>query len=278
MFKKEIENFLIEKQGYLKKAPIETAKAIWKKSPKYKLPKTGIELEKELDLIRKVQIDFRKAKTLQKEKENFNLTELYNSIINEKNKPKRKLFFDIETSPNIVTTWRIGTKVNLSYESILKERAIICVAYKWSDEDEIHCIPWNKGDDRALLKSFSKIIESADEVITHNGDKFDIKWLRTRCMFHNIPFPTKLNSIDTLKFARSNFYLNSNRLDYIGKYTKVGEKIKNPSDLWTKVVIENDEDALEQMADYCVQDVLLLEEIYNKLQEYCPVKKFKYTK
>lgn len=55
MTKKDIELFLIEKQGYLKKAPIETAKAIWKKSHKYTLPKTHSELEKELNLIGTVQ-------------------------------------------------------------------------------------------------------------------------------------------------------------------------------------------------------------------------------
>lgn len=276
MVKKEVESFLIEKQGYLKKAPIETAKAIWKKSPKYSLPKTKVELEKELELIRKVQIDFRKAKSLQKETEDNKLVDLYNEILEEKNKPKRKLFFDIETSPNIVTSWRVGYNIDISYESIIKERAVICIAYKWSDSDNIKCLSWNNGDDESILRAFVKVVEKADEVITHNGDRFDIKWLRTRCLHHGIPFPNKLNSIDTLKFARSNFYLNSNRLDYIGRYTNSGEKIKTPSNLWTKVVLENDETALQEMVDYCIQDVLLLEEVYNKLQNYVPIKKFKY--
>jgi hypothetical protein len=38
--------------------------------------------------------------------------------------PKR-LFFDIETSPNIGLFWSAGFKLNIAPENIIKERAII---------------------------------------------------------------------------------------------------------------------------------------------------------
>lgn len=276
MIKKQVELFLIEKQGYLKKAPIETAKAIWKKSSKHSLPKTRVELEKELELIRKVQVDFRKAKSLQKEHEDNELVDLYNEILDIKNKPKRKLFFDLETSPNIVFSWRIGNKINLAHDNIIEERAIICVSYKWENENKVYTLSWNKGDDKQLVQKFAKIIDSADEIIGQNSDRFDIKWLRTRCIYHGVPVSVKFNSIDTLKMARAGFNFNSNKLDYMGSFLGVGNKIKTEYDLWKRIILEDDKKAMSDMITYCEEDVRLLERVYNKLKGYCPQKKFKY--
>lgn len=100
---------------------------------------------------------------------------------------RKRLFFDIETSPNIVTSWRIGYNLNISPDNIIHERAIICVCWKWEGEDEVHSLTWDKNqNDKQLLKKFIKVLNSADEIIGHNGDRFDIKWLRTRCIFHDI--------------------------------------------------------------------------------------------
>ncbi len=194
------------------------------------------------------------------------------------NKPKRKLFFDLEVSANIVFSWRIGRDISLSPDDIIKERAIICVCYKWEGDDRVHSIEWNKGDDKDLLVKFSKIINTADEVITQNGDAFDIKWLRARCIYHDIPVSPKFNSIDTLKMARSGFKFNSNKLDYMGQYLNLGKKIKTDYGLWKDIMLNNSRTAMDKMVEYCKQDVNLLEQVYNKLKKFCPEKKFKYVK
>ncbi len=271
-----VESFLLQKMGYLKKSPLETAKALWKVSPKHVQPKTKKELEKDLDLIREIQVDLRRAKTIEEEIVDTKLTDIYNDILEYKNRPKRKLFFDIETSPNVVFSWRIGNKINLSPDNILNERAIICICYKWSDDETVYSLQWNKGDDKEMLKKFAKIIDSADEVIGQNSDRFDIKWLRTRCILHNIPISVKFNSLDTLKMARAGFNFNSNKLNYMGQYLGLGEKLHTGYDLWKDIILKNDKKAMSDMVDYCKQDVVLLEQVYNRLQEYCPIKKFKY--
>ena len=175
MNKKIVETFLLERKGYLKKSPLDTAKAMWKLSPKHVHPKTKKELEKELAIIKEVQTDLRRALTLETEVVDTRLTDIYHQVIAYKNRPKRKIFFDIETSPNVVFSWRIGNKVNLSHDNIINERAIICICYKWDDENIVHSLKWNKGDDKEMLKKFAKIIDSADEVIGQNSDKFDLK-------------------------------------------------------------------------------------------------------
>ena len=277
MNRKQIEQFLSEKKGYLKKSPLETATAMWKISHKHSHKKDKKQLQKEVDLIAEVQSDLRRAKKLQEEVQDSTLTDIYDKIIEYKNRPKKILLLDIEVSPNIVSTWRIGNKVFLSPENIIKERAIICVAYKWYGEQEIKSLQWKDGDDKDLLVKFSKLVSEADIVLHQNGDSFDIPWIRTRCIFHKIPFPAKINSLDTLKYARWGFYFNSNKLDYLGKYLGVGQKVETPKDLWTKVAINNDKKALKEMVEYCKRDIQLLEDVYNRLKPYLKDRKFKFV-
>lgn len=180
-----------------------------------------------------------------------------------------RLFFDIETSPNIVYTWRAGWNITITPESIIEERRIICISYKWEGKDKVHRLTWDENqDDKKMLVSFINIANTADELIAHNGDRFDIKWIRTRCIFHRIPMFPQYRTLDTLKKAKSSFYFNSNKLDYIAKFLNVGAKMETGGyDLW-KNVMANDLDALKTMGEYCDQDVIVLEAVYQEMKGY----------
>lgn len=180
---------------------------------------------------------------------------------------RRRLFFDIEVSPNIGTFWQAGYKKQISYEDIIKERAIICICYKWEDEREINEVHWDKKQcDKGLLKQFIKVANQADELVGHNGDKFDLSWIRTRCLFHRIDmFPT-YRTIDTLKISRSKFKFNSNRLNYISDFLGFGRKIKTEFSLWKEILLRNDRAAMDKMIKYCKRDVLLLERVFKEIR------------
>ena len=138
----------------------------------------------------------------------------------------RRLICDAETSPNIGFFWRAGFRLSINHDNILHERAIICICYKWEGERTVHSLEWKKGDDKDLLKRFLKVALEADELVAHNGDKFDIKWFNTRCLKHGLEPPPIWKTVDTLVIARRRFYFNSNRLDYLGKYLLDEGKIK----------------------------------------------------
>jgi uncharacterized protein with PIN domain len=75
-------------------------------------------------------------------------------------------------------------------------------------------------------------------------------------------------TIDTLKKARQKFRLPSNRLDYLGD-TLVGEqKLATGFSLWRDIVLEKSEAAMRKMVDYCKQDVVLLEKVYDAMAPY----------
>lgn len=181
----------------------------------------------------------------------------------------KRLFFDIETSPNIVLSWRVGYKINLSEENIISERKIICIGYKWEGEKQVHVLTWDdKQNDKSMLEKFLVIANSADEIVMQNGDKFDLPWFRTRCIFHGLQCPPDYKTVDTLKIARRNFYFNSNKLDYMAKFLGLGEKMHTSYGLWKEIVLNKCAKSLEKMVLYCGKDVILLEQVYNKLRGF----------
>jgi DNA polymerase elongation subunit (family B) len=176
------------------------------------------------------------------------------------------LFYDIETSYNIVKSWRVGYNMTIQPGDIISERKIICVSYKWLGEDKVHSIAWNsKQDDAILVERFVEVLNKADLIVAHNGDGYDLPWIRTRALLHNIPMKIDYKQFDTLKVCRRKFNFNSNKLDYISEFLGFGNKIKTDMSLWDDIILRKSDDALNKMIEYCNKDVELLEKVYCKL-------------
>ncbi len=185
----------------------------------------------------------------------------------------KRLFWDIESAPNIGLFWRSGFKLNVGPENIIKERAIICIGYKWEHEKEAHILYWDKyQNDKAMLAAFIKVLSQATESVGHNSDRFDMPWVRTRALYHGLPPIPEVRQIDTLKWARAKFYFNSNKLDYVAKFLGLGGKIKTEFGLWKDVLLNRCPKALSKMGEYCMYDVILLEQVWKKLNELVPHK------
>ena len=198
---KEVIQFLLVKKGYLKKSPKVIRESLYKK---------GL-----ITSLKTCKIALKEAKLLNKQK-----------VVNLKNNTGRVLIYDIETSPNIGWFWRAGYKQNIGPHQILKERAIICVSYKWLDEDQVYNLSWDiNQDDKFLLEQFIEVLNEADLIVAHNGDRFDLKWIKTRALFHGLKMLIDYPQFDTLKVAKKKFYFNSNRLDYISKFLGFEGKI-----------------------------------------------------
>lgn len=182
----------------------------------------------------------------------------------------KRLFYDIETSPNIGLFWSASWKANIPHDNIIKERAIICICYKWEGQSKVHSLQWDIDQcDKKLLVEFMDVVERADECVGHNGDNFDEKWVRTRCLKHGISCPPRFGSLDTLKKARSHFRFNSNRLDYIGKFLFGEGKIDTGGfGLWKNILLKDCPKAMKKMVKYCKGDVELLERVYHHLRPY----------
>ena len=177
----------------------------------------------------------------------------------------KRLYLDIETSPNIGFFWQAGYKLNIPPENIIHERAIICVCYKWEHEKTVKSLQWKKGKDKELLVELIKVMNEADEIVGQNSDNYDIKWLRTRCLFHNIPMQPEYNQVDTYKLAKKYFRFNSNKLDYMSSFLGHGNKLHTSYSLWKDIVLNNCEKAMNTMIKYCKKDVLITEKVHKSM-------------
>lgn len=183
----------------------------------------------------------------------------------------KRLIYDIETSPNIGLFWQPGRKVNISYESIIKERAIICICYKWENK-RVQSLTWDKNQcDKRMVAEFVELLHESDEAVAHNGDKFDIKWIRGRAIIHRIPMSPYIVTVDTYKLART-AYLNSYRLDFLGTLLASKGKIKTDFQMWKDILIRKDPVAMTKMVRYCKRDVNLLEKVFKVLKPYAKPK------
>jgi len=188
-----------------------------------------------------------------------------------KQSPIKRLFIDIETGYYVLKIKAFQLKNYIKYfdpKTIEKDKEIICISYKWQYENKVHTVDFSNGE-KAMLKKFIKVLGQADEVVAHNGDNFDIKELRTRCINYGVlMFPT-YRTLDTLKKSRQYFRFASNKLDYIGEYLNIGRKLDHAGfEMWEDVIDKRCPKALKKMIEYCEQDVVLLEDAYFTLAPY----------
>lgn len=179
------------------------------------------------------------------------------------------LLFDIETCPNIVSTFSLYPK-RIPYQGILQESYVICMAAKWLGEKKVHTAsvkPGSNPSDLSVIKRLSELLYEADAVVGHYSDNFDIPWVNSRLLKYGLDPLPPIKQIDTYKIAKSRFRLNSYRLDYIGQYLEVGKKVSTPGGLWERC-LKGEKKAIEIMQAYNVGDVELLEKVYIKLAPF----------
>lgn len=177
------------------------------------------------------------------------------------------LVIDIETAPAELWGWGMF-KQNFGVEQVKRPPYILCVGAKWVGKKEVMMFSrWEHGRD-VMLREVHKLLEEADAVVSKNGIKFDVPWLRTEFLKYRIgPIPP-LTHIDLEKVSRYYFRFLSNKLDFIGQYLDEGGKVEHEGfKLWRKVM-EGDEKARKKMLTYCAGDIRLTERIYHRMRPH----------
>lgn len=186
-------------------------------------------------------------------------------------KPPKILLFDLETAPLkafVFNLWR----QNIAWDHTLSQWYILAWSAKWIYSKEVYSAHLTseeakKEDDSRILKSLWELIDEADIVVTHNGNRADIPWMNTRFILNGLRPPTPYFSVDTCEVARKNFAFSSNKLDALAGYFGIPHKMDTDFDLWRKC-IEEDAKALKYISDYNVKDTIILEEVYLKLRPW----------
>lgn len=193
-------------------------------------------------------------------------------------KAPKIVVFDLETLPNLQEALKFWTQLSQWPGKTLRANitSIICAGWKYLDGSKTHCInawdypAWKKdvNNDYYVCREIYNIIKNADAVVTHNGIRFDWKFLQTRLVFHGFDPLRDIPHIDTKKIASKNLFVINNRLGTLGKFFVQDNKLENGGwqlwiDTWHRCP-----KALKKMERYCKQDVKLLEKLYKKLRPF----------
>ena len=173
------------------------------------------------------------------------------------------LFLDIETSPNTAYVWGIF-KENIPLARLIDTSDMLCWSAKWLDDDNVLFYSIENSTKKSMLKSIHKLLSEADMVVTYNGNRFDLPVLNKEFLLEGMDPPPPYKSMDIYQTVKRRFRFTSNKLDHIAQQLGLGQKHETSFQLWIDCM-NKDPEAWKQMEGYNIQDVLLLEKVYNKL-------------
>ena len=193
------------------------------------------------------------------------------SFKEEINTSAKVLILDIETAPIRAYVWGIWQQ-NVGLSQIQSDWFCLTWAAKWLFEDKVYSGKLKpkevlEQNDKRIIEGIWKLINEADIVIAHNGEKFDIPKLNTRFILNGLQPPLPYQQIDTLKHIRRQFGFTSNKLDYVNKLLNLERKKDTNFELWENCMKGN-ANALSEMEEYNVQDVRILEETYLQIRAW----------
>lgn len=176
------------------------------------------------------------------------------------------LHIDIEWAPATIYVFD-PWNVHVTPEHVIDDGGLLCFCAHWHGSKEFQFYSdWDDGQE-GMAKAALRLLSEADAVITYNGDKYDIPKLRGAMVLAGITPPPPPTSIDLIKVVRRFGFL-MNRLAFIGPLLNAGGKMKHEGFALWRSVLEGDTKAMARMKKYCIQDVKLLVNLYNRILPY----------
>jgi len=176
------------------------------------------------------------------------------------------------TKPNI-TVWDIEVTWGLDAGT----GAILCIAYKDLHEKNVHCVSqwdfknWHKDiyNDSEVVKAVHPVLFNSDGHVFQFGIGFDLPYFNSRALKWGLPPIPKGQIMDTWVAAKKKMRLEKRSLDSIARFFDLPTKTHVGIKTW-QGVMNRDVASCKKMANYCKNDVKVLEGVYLKLRPLMP--------
>lgn len=179
----------------------------------------------------------------------------------------RILLIDIETAPISAFTWGLF-KQNINIDWVTDSGRVLCWAAKWLGDDGIMYSSEHdkiRSAHKKMIVRAHALLTQADAIVHYNGNSFDIPTLNKEFIQYGMRPPAPAQQIDLLRTVRRKFRFPSNKLDFVTRVLGLGRKLKHRGpDLWLDCMA-GDKDAWVEMEAYNRQDVVVLEQLYDRL-------------
>lgn len=123
--------------------------------------------------------------------------------------------------------------------------------------------------DKKVVQQCIKDLKRFDKIVTYYGTRFDLPFVRTRALYHKIPFPfyKELLHTDVYYMVRNKFCLHRNRLE-VAYNALIGDSKKTHfNEAWLKAMTGNKK-ALKYILSHCRIDVRELEELHKTVENF----------
>ena len=235
--------------------------------------KTCIEMKKQGKSSRQIAKDLFGSAS-KKSTVNDYLSKVFNNEVDVKRDKVNYLFFDLETSPE--KTFTFGRfKQNIGHVQVERYSHILTAAWAFNDSEvkssKLTFKDIENEDDLTAIIDLVEAINKADVIVTFNGVKFDLKYLKTRMLKWGLPPLKPVKHIDLFLQAKKHFRFPSNSMQNICKYLGYSE-LKTSTDftLWKDCLSYKDvskcSKALEDMESYNKQDIEVTRNLFKQIQ------------
>ena len=179
------------------------------------------------------------------------------------------LLLDIETTPLQVYTWGLWDQ-NIGINQIIKTTEMMCFGAKWLGQKKVTFKSVHHDGKQAMLEELHRMMDEADILVGWNSAAFDHKHINREFLENGFVPPSPTKDLDLMSIVKSNFQFPSNKLDYVAQKLGVGAKVKHSGfELWIGCM-ENNAKSWVEMKKYQIQDVELLDKLYDILLPWFP--------
>jgi uncharacterized protein YprB with RNaseH-like and TPR domain len=123
--------------------------------------------------------------------------------------------------------------------------------------------------DKRIVQEAIDTLQNYRTIYTFYGTKFDIAFLRTRALYHDIEFiPYGLiQHKDLYYLVKRILRIHNNRLESVADLLGIKGKTHLEPRIWVRAN-SGDKEALQYILEHNIADVILLEKVHKKLKDY----------
>lgn len=154
----------------------------------------------------------------------------------------------------------------VNHTNIFQDQFLISIQWAW-EGGEVESITSVGKDDTRVVKKAHQLLEKADYVIMHNGDKHDWPIILERIISLGLPPINEPVFIDTLKMSKK-IKAASRSLDFLTKKFQLPLKRQSEPGTWLAASLHGDRKAIKSIEEYGKGDIPTLQALYYKLAPY----------
>ena len=126
-----------------------------------------------------------------------------------------------------------------------------------------------RSDDREISEKIIGILKECHIGYAHNGDRFDVKWIRTVALKYGLEMP-RLKLVDPCSIAWKKYLIGRNSLEAVADFLgiseeKEGQKVHLSPDVWRGALMDDDDECWNNLVVRCESDVEILNRISAKV-------------